>query len=105
MFGCRRHIFVSSQKSSNNKIQRQLHSVQKGRALIKPFVICTINGYIVDTYGPYAAKDNDATTLLHLLSSNDSLKNLVLKDDVFVLDRGFRDAVRELKQVYNLSTK
>ena len=97
--------YLYCQKSSNNKIQRQLHSVQKGRALIKPFVICTSDGYIVDTYGPYAAKDNDATILLHLLSSNDSLKNLVLTDDVFVLDRGFRDAVRELKQVYNLSTK
>jgi hypothetical protein len=97
--------YIYCQKSSNNKIQRLLYSDQKGRPLIKPFIICASNGYIVDAYGPYSAKDNDASILLHLLSTNCDLKNLVLEEDVFVLDRGLRNAVKELKQTYNLNTK
>ena len=50
--------YLYCQKSSNNKIQQILHSVQKGRALIEPFIVSTTNGYIVDAYGPFSAKDH-----------------------------------------------
>ena len=50
------------QKSINNAIQRLLYSVQKGRHLVKPSIICAANGYIIDVYGPYPATLNYAPT-------------------------------------------
>jgi len=41
------------QKSANNLIQRLTYSVQKGRPLVKPFVICTTDGFIIDIFGFY----------------------------------------------------
>ena len=51
------------QKSLNNYFQRKSYSVQKGRHLVKPFVICTTDGYIVDIYGLFEATKYDATIL------------------------------------------
>ena len=34
--------------------------------LVKPFVLCCTNGYIIDVFGPYSAKINDSTILLDL---------------------------------------
>ena len=89
------------QKSENNKLQRLLYSGQKKRHLIKPFVVCARNGYIIDVFGPFAATANDASILLHLKS----LKDVALPNDLFILDRGFRDALKELTQKYGLLTK
>ncbi len=47
------------QKSTNNLIQRLTYSVQKGRPLVKPFVICTTDGFIIDIFGFYEATKND----------------------------------------------
>ena len=55
--------YVYCQKSSNNQFQRKTYSGQKKRHLVKPFVICATDGYIVDVFGPYAATDNDAIIL------------------------------------------
>ena len=63
------------QKSSNNKVQRKTYSCQKKRHLVKIFVICTSDGYIVDIFGPYAASDNDATILRDIIHK-EILKNL-----------------------------
>lgn len=40
--------YIYCQKSSNNKLQRQLWSGHKKRPLIKPFVVCYPNGFIID---------------------------------------------------------
>ena len=55
------------QKSSNNMVQRKLYSGYKKRPLIKPFVITTSTGKIFDVYGSYAATDNDASIMEHVL--------------------------------------
>ena len=44
---------------------------------MKPFVICTANGRIIDVYGPYPAKANDASILEHILRTNQDLKSLL----------------------------
>ena len=93
------------QKSSNNRIQRKTYSCQKKRHLVKIFVICTSDGYIVDIFGPYAASDNDATILRDIIQKDNSIKELLLKEDILLLDRGFRDVALELKQKYNLNPK
>ena len=93
------------QKSSCNRMQRMTYSMQKKRHLVKPFVICSADGLIVDIYGPYAATINDASIIKDILQNNIDLKNLICENDVFLLDRGFRDCVNELKSVYSLNLK
>ena len=88
--------YLYCQKSENNKMQRLLYSGQKKRQLIKPFIVCTTDGYIVDAYGPFAATVNDASILSYLLD-NSNLRELLVKNDVIVLDRGFRDVLHSLK--------
>lgn len=56
------------------------------------------DGFVVDVLGPYDGTVNDATILKHLLHQNNDLKALLEKEDVFVLDRGFRDVVEDLKK-------
>ena len=88
------------QKSFNNTFQRKSYSVQKGRHLVKPFVICATDGYIVDIYGLFEASKNDATILSTLLETNEDLKSILRDNDTFVLDRGFRDCVKDLKETF-----
>jgi hypothetical protein len=93
------------QKSFNNEFQRKSYSVQKGRHLVKPFVICTTDGHIVDIYGLFEATKNDATILLDILKKDQNLNTLLKKDDIFILDRGFRDCVKDLENKYELKVK
>jgi hypothetical protein len=65
------------QKSFNNEFQRKSYSVQKGRHLVKPFVLCTTDGQIVDIYGLYEATKNDATILLDILKKDKKLNTLL----------------------------
>ena len=92
-------------QKSLNYFQRKSYSVQKGRHLVKPFVICTTDGYIVDIYGLFEATKNDATILSMVLKNDHNLRALLKKDDTFVLDRGFRDSVKELTQKYEFKVK
>ena len=79
------------EKSSNNAFQRKSWSVHKGRHLVKPFVICATDGEIVDIYGLFEANKNDATILSSILKENIDLRELLTENDIFLLDRGFRD--------------
>lgn len=55
------------------------------------------DGFVVDVLGPYEGTVNDATILKELLHRNEDLKRLLEEEDVFVLDRGFRDVVQDLE--------
>ncbi|MFO0003396.1 MAG: transposase family protein [bacterium] len=47
--------YLYCEKSLNNQLQRKTYSGQKKRHLIKPFIIITSDGYIVDVFGLYPA--------------------------------------------------
>jgi predicted transcriptional regulator len=47
--------YLRCEKSSNNKVQREAFSMQKKTSLLKPFIICAADGYIIDIYGLYPA--------------------------------------------------
>lgn len=89
--------YVSHEKSKNNEYQRRSYSVQKKKPLCKPFTICTTNGYIIDTFGPYAATMNDASIMEHLLKDANGIRSLMKPNDICVVDRGFRDVIDQLK--------
>ncbi|CAF1045047.1 unnamed protein product [Brachionus calyciflorus] len=93
------------QKSSSNFVQRKLYSGHKKRHLIKPFVITAANGKIIDVYGPFYEVDNDASIFLEILQKDKDLKNLLKKDDLAILDRGFLDCISELKSKYQLNAR
>jgi hypothetical protein len=43
--------------------------------------------------------------LLNILDKDLGLQTLIKKGDVFILDRGFRDAVDDLEMKYNLKVR
>lgn len=93
------------QKSANNEIQKATYSGQKKRHLWKPFVITTTNGYIIEVEGPFFANESDSTILNELIEKRPDLKNLLLPKDIVILDRGFRESVKNLTQNYKLAPK
>ena len=94
--------YIYIQKSSNFKFQRRSFSLHKHRPLVKPMMIVSTTGYIVSVLGPYLAdtKNNDANILTHIMKNNiEQIRNWVRKDDVFVVDRGFRDSIDLLEDL------
>ena len=78
---------------------------QKKRHFVKPFIIYTTPGFVLDVYGLYEATLNDAAILLNILEKDYNLRALIKKDDVFIVDRGFRDCVNILEKNYNLKVR
>ncbi|CAC5423661.1 unnamed protein product [Mytilus coruscus] len=88
------YIYVD--KSNNFHFQRRSYSTHKGRALVKPMIVCTTTGYYVSVLGPYLAdyRNNDASILTHMLKTNvEEIRDWVNEEDILFLDRGFRDAI------------
>lgn len=63
-------------------------------------MIVGTDGYILDVIGPYFADyhNNDAAITKHLLLTNESAKNWFQENDIFIVERGFRDAVDFLEE-------
>jgi hypothetical protein len=77
------------EKSSNNDFQYKCWSMQKMDLLIKPFIICCADGYIIDCYGPFQANQNDAKILEYILETDQELLNVLIpKKTLIFLDRG-----------------
>ena len=74
--------YIYCEKSSDNYLQRALFSGHKKRHLVKPFVLCFTNWYIIDVFGLYSAKINDSTILIDLLKNNQNLKRLLLQKNI-----------------------
>ncbi|XP_056014968.1 uncharacterized protein LOC125654892 [Ostrea edulis] len=94
--------YIYIQKSNNFQFQRRSYSLHKGRPLVKAMVVVTTTGYFLTTIGPYLAdgKNNDAAILTHMFKTNvHDIKNWVREEDIFVLDRGFRDAISLLEDL------
>ena len=64
-------------------------------------VVTAIYYYFRTVLGPYLAKHKDATTLNHMLCTNkEDLKGWFQENDVFVVDRGVRDSLDVLKELW-----
>jgi hypothetical protein len=74
--------------------------IHKFRPLVKPIVVVTTTGQFVAILGPCIARNNDASILNHLLKCNiNDIKGLVKDNDIFVVDRGFRDSLTLLEDL------
>ena len=65
-------------------------------------VVVSTSGYFVTVVGPYLAdqKNNDASILNHMLKTNvENIKTWVNEEDVFIVDRGFRDSLALLEEL------
>lgn len=71
---------------------------------MKPFTICTSDGYILSMMGPYMAKNNDGAILREILDSGSDPRNWIREGDCFILDRSFRDALSLLEHL-NVSSR
>ncbi|CAF1651366.1 unnamed protein product, partial [Adineta ricciae] len=91
------YLFI--QKSSSNQFQRRSFSMHKHRNLIKPMITTATDGYILSVQGPYLAdgRNNDASVAKNIFIHNEEdVLNWLNKDDVIVVDRGFRDPVKTI---------
>ena len=92
--------YIYIQKSKNFSFQRRSYSLHKSRPLVKPMVVVTTTGHFVAILGPYLAKNNDASILNHMLQRNiNDIKEFIKEDDIFVVDRGFRDSLSLLEDL------
>ena len=94
--------YIYIQKSNNFQFQRRSYSMHKERPLVKPMIITTTTGYFVTVVGPYLAdsKNNDSSILNHILRTNiECIRSWIAEDDVFIVDRGFRDSLGMLEEL------
>lgn len=94
--------YIYIQKSTNFFFQRESYSNHKYRNLVKPFLIVCCDGHIIDVSGPHPARYSDAQIMNDILNNEtdhgDGVFNWFFQNgDVFILDRGFRDAVPNLQ--------
>lgn len=89
------YIFI--EKSSQHYFQKLTYNSHKKRNYIKPMIIVTTDGTIVCVLGPFKAVENDAKMTKKILMKDiPALQNLQ-KEDVMIVDRGFRDCVTNFK--------
>ena len=92
--------YVYIEKSSNFLFQRLTYSHHKFQNLLKPFLMVCSDGYIIDVLGPYAATTSDASIMTSLCANEDNPFHWMFhQNDVFILDRGFRDSVVDLQSL------
>lgn len=94
--------YIYIQKSSNYSFQRRCYSIHKGRPLVKPMMLVTTTGYILDVFGPYFSdsKNNDANIFTHILKKDaHNIRDWLKPNDIIIVDRGFRDCLKLLEDM------
>lgn len=89
--------YIYVEKSHQHEFQKKSYCSHKKRNYVKPMMIVATDGTIIAVIGPFQATDNDAKIANAILTeSHPALQNLHTSD-VVVLDRGFRDSIREFQ--------
>lgn len=95
--------YLKIPKSSQFRVQRQSYSSHKKYTLLKAGLVVAPDGFIVSVHGPYFAdvRNNDARILINEFNQDrEQVRNWVRDNDIFVLDRGYRDAVEFLEALH-----
>ncbi|XP_033753259.1 uncharacterized protein LOC117336747 [Pecten maximus] len=88
--------YIYIQKSSKFQFPRRSYNMHKHRPLVKPMIFVSTTGYIVSVLGPYLrhSKNNDAEILKHALKTDEeAIRSWLQEDDIFIVDRDFRDSI------------
>lgn len=88
--------YLHIEKSSCFKALRQSFYVHENRHLLKSSMLVAPDEYILDIQGPYFsnATNNDARILLKEFQSDvNGMQAWFQRTDIFILDRGYRDAI------------
>lgn len=94
--------YIYIEKSNNYSFQRRTFSMHKHRPLVKPMILVSTTGFILEVLGPYYAdgKNNDASIFNSVLSSESSrLRKWLSSGDILIVDRGFRDSVELIEDI------
>ena len=75
------------EKSFNNEFQSATFSGQKRQNLLKPFIVTTTTGYIIECYVDMDATWNDDRILRDILAKDRHFRRIIRKNDYFFLDR------------------
>ncbi|OWR49994.1 hypothetical protein KGM_213999 [Danaus plexippus plexippus] len=79
--------YIYLQKSGNYFFQRKSYSHHKYRNLLKPFLLVSCDGHIIEVNGPYAATTSDPDIMNNMLNNADSAFHWFYRSgDVFILD-------------------
>lgn len=90
--------YIYIQKSKNFWFQKRTYSLHKFKNLLKPFLLVCADGYIIDILGPYAATTSDAQIMTQMMNNESCpIHYLLQQNDVFILDRGFRDSISNIE--------
>ncbi|CAF0780028.1 unnamed protein product [Brachionus calyciflorus] len=76
--------------------ENRIHA--KKRPLVKPFILCTTNGLIINAYWPFPATLNDAKIIQECYRIDSNLDLTLRGGDIILVDRGFRDATEFLEK-------
>ena len=93
--------YIYIEKSSSYEFQRATFSGHKHRNLLKWNTVNATDGTLIEVKGPYICNgsNNDAAILESILESNiNDLDDYFKEEDVFVVDRGYRDALDYLEE-------
>lgn len=88
--------YIYIEKSSNYEFQRSTYSMHKHRPLLKFMILVATDGHIIDVVGPYISNghNNDASITQDIFTRNlNEICDFFEEDDLFVVDRGFRDSL------------
>ena len=88
--------YIYIEKSSSYDFQRKTYSGHKFRSLVKFMICCSTDGFMIECIGPYLCNgnNNDANITQDVFVKNyDDICQFFQRNDVFVVDRGFRDSL------------
>jgi len=94
--------YIRVPRNSNFRVMRQSFSPHKHYFLLKPIMLVAPNGHILDVHGPYFSdsRNNDANILRDQLRDDiGGLRAWLEEGDIFLVDRGYRDAIQLLQQI------
>ena len=89
--------YIRMEKSSNIGVQQGTYSMHKRASLFKPMICVLPDGYIYDIVPFNPATLNDASIMNNITHLIPNFNEHFVRGDVFILDRGFRDAARVLR--------
>lgn len=97
--------YIYIPKSTNYRVLRQSFCMHKSAHLLKPIMVVTPDGWILDIHGPYFSdgKNNDAECLRDAMAEVHGLKEFLMPSDIILVDKGYDRVVQHLVEDHSLS--